>query len=183
MASDWRPLTDQEIAAWPMAQMGGALLWIVGLTTALTVYLIVGIAGAASTLAQGGIRAALATSGLASAGQAALYAWLSWVQVLTLLVWSATVFACSVARVRSTAVICVAGAVSLFVMQPPIDVVGYLVTFSQAGAEPPPFYELILPFIPRWLGAATATMGLAGYMLGGVRPNAFFRRRVAVAPS
>lgn len=178
--TEWRELTAEEARSWPKAQLGGALLWIVIATGLLSLTLLLIFLMLGGSLVFYGGESAMRTLFSGGGERHVKIGLVSAVSVLFLLIGAVIVFTMTMLRASATPMVASVGAVLLFFVQIATNVaVQALVLEGNMNLVA----TAMLPMMPHWLGGIAATAGFVGYMIGGVRPNAYFRRRVSVPPS
>lgn len=174
----WRNMTPEELATCPEARLGGALLWIVITCSVAFIVPTIGCVLAFVILTTGGIHA----------NPGNVFTWLDgpyrigkvyMIPVLLFMAWSLVFVAMTLARLRSTPVVAGAGMVLWVVMR---FVLGYLAQAPEvAAAEKTSWVDglvLIWPYGVNILAEIALVAGFCGYMAAGVRPNAYYRRRM-----
>jgi hypothetical protein len=175
---NWRDLTSEERAVLPEARLGGALLWITIVCAIAFAVPAIGMAAAFVVIASGGVHA----------NPGDVFSWLDgpyrigkvyMVPVVVFIVWSLLFVVMTLARLRSTPVVASAGMVLWVALR---LVLGYLAQAPDvAAAENTTWLDglvRIWPYGLNILAEVALTAGFCGYMAAGVRPNAYYRRRL-----
>jgi len=174
----WRDLTSEELATRPEARLGGALLWMVIVCSITFAVPVLSVAFAFVVLTTGGIHA--------NPGNA--FSWIDgpdrigtvyMIPVLVVMAWSLVFVVMTLARARSTPVVASAGAVLWVVLRLGL---GYFAQGpSIAVAERTTVIDALVriwPYGVNVLAEIALVAAFCGYMAAGLRPNAYYRRRV-----
>ena len=174
----WRDMTSEERATRPEARLGGALLWMVIIAAVAFVVPTIGCLAAFVVLSTGGIHA----------NPGNVFAWLDgpyrigtvyMVPIVFFMAWSLVFVAMTLARLRATPSVAGAGMVLWVALR---LVLGYLAQAPDvAAAEKTGWIDglvLIWPYGVNILAEIALAAGFCGYMAAGLRPNAYYRRRL-----
>lgn len=180
MTTRWRPLTDEEALRWPMARLGGSLAVV---TMCAGVLSVAAVGGMVVILHQFGVFGlgiwlmAMAGGDLELSTQLGL---IYSAPVAVLLFSGVVLLTMTLVRTPATPVVASTLAALYYVMAIAAAVLGQIVLFSRNGQSILEASPMLVSFLPHWIGGLMMLAGFCGYMVGGVRPNAYFRRRVAV---
>lgn len=182
MAKNWRPLDEARRLTWSHGRMGGGLLaltivagWIAipFVLSVLALFVWVGYAGLGALAdALAGPSETLRTASL-----------IFFIPTLTFSILCVVFFVMTLARARATPVVTVIGFGLQFVVGVVTPLAGQAAIFASNGMELSGLWVLVPSYAPGWFIGLFMTFGLWSYLLGGVRPNAYYRNRVAVPPT
>jgi hypothetical protein len=174
----WRDMTAEEIAQRPEARLGGALLWMVIACTIAFVVPTLGILAAFLIIAAGGIHA----------NPANVFSWLDgpyamgatyMIPVFFFMVWSLVFVVMTLARARTTPALASAGVVAWVVLRIALHYFGQAP--HVAAADRTTLLDALIrvwPYAIATLAETALAAGFCGYMTTGLRPNAYYRRRL-----
>jgi hypothetical protein len=174
----WRDMTADEIAGRPECRLGGALLWMIIVCAIAVIVPTAGVLLAILVLASGGVHA----------NPAGVFSWLDgpyrmgWtymVPVVFFMVWSLIFMVMTLLRLPSTPLVASAGIVLWVAMRIVLNYFGQapLVAAEDRTTLPDALVRL-WPYAIVTLAEAGLAAGFCGYMAAGVRPNAYYRRRL-----
>jgi hypothetical protein len=178
----WRDMTAEELVRQPEARLGGALLWMVIACAVACVVPTLGMVLAFVVLASGGVHA----------NPANIFSWLNgpvdsgisyMIPVAFFMVWSLLFVVMTLARVRATPAVASIGIVLWVILRFGISYLGQAPT--AAAAMHTGFADALVriwPFAIGILAEAVLAAAFCGYMATGVRPNAYYRRRLPAVP-
>jgi hypothetical protein len=174
----WRTMTPEEIATRPETRLGGALLGMVIGCAIVVIVPAIGILVAFAVIASGGVHA----------NPGNVFSWLDgpyrigtvyMIPVGVFMAWSLLFVIMTLARLGATPMVASAGIVLWVISR---LVLGYV---GQAGpvaaAENTTFADALVRMWPYAIAIAaemTLAAGFCGYMATGLRPNAYYRRRL-----
>lgn len=185
MRTEWRPLTEAEAANWPMARLGGALLGmtvVAGLMTVLFMLFILFVGYALFSLTLFGVAPSLLEGIGDGMSDAQLVGLIYIVPTVTFIIWSTVFFAMTLARAPATPTVAVWTYAVQFAIGIIAPVVGQAFIYASHGGGAAALVMTIASSLPMWALALLVALGFGGYLLGGVRPNAYYRRRIAAPP-
>lgn len=175
---NWRDMTADDLAGRPDARLGGALLWMVIACAVAFVVPTVGVLLAMIVLASGGIHA----------NPGSVFSWLDgpyrmgavyMVPVVFFMGWSLVFVVMTIARLRSTPAVASAGIVVWVVLRIVLNYFGQAPLV--AAEDRTTLLDALVrvwPYAVATLAEAALAAGFCGYMAAGVRPNAYYRRRL-----
>lgn len=174
----WRELTPDEMAHLPEARLGGSLLWIFVAAAAIATIPALGFALmlAAGSIHSGPIEFPTGFSaGIVDLGARYIIA------VSLLVGGSLTFIVMTLLRLRVTPLVASVGLALWVSWRFTMVYVGQAVLEAQAG-QGGLFERLIYhwPFAIDMLGELAMLVAFCGYMAAGRRPNAYYRRRIAL---
>ncbi|WP_040577252.1 hypothetical protein [Methylopila sp. M107] len=178
MTTEWRDLSEAEAKLWPKARLGGALLGLAIVTGVLTLMLLILLLVAGWKLTTGGVEEFVRA--FAGRSRFAYIGLVSAISVIALMIWSAVSFSLILARLRFAPAVMATGAGFAFLIGVASSATAQWLIVSQSEQDVWTYAVAVLPVTPQWLGSLALTIGTIGYLVGGVRPNAYFRRRVAL---
>jgi hypothetical protein len=174
----WRDMTAEEIASRPDARLGGALLWMVIACAVAFVVPTLGVLLAILVLATGGVHA----------NPGSVFSWLDgpyrmgavyMIPVIFFMAWSLVFVVMTLGRLRSTPAVASAGVVLWVVLRIVLNYFGQAPPVAAAdGTTLPDALVRIWPYAIVTLAELALAAGFCGYMTAGVRPNAYYRRRL-----
>ena len=177
----WRDMTAEEIASRPELRLGGALLWIVIVCSIVFIVPTVGMLLALLVLSAGGVHA----------NPAGIFSWLDgpyrmgWtymVPVIFFMVWSLLFVVMTLLRLPSTPAAASAGVVLWVAMRIVLNYLGQApLVASEDRTTLAEALVRLWPYAVATLAEAALAAGFCGYMTAGVRPNAYYRRRLPTA--
>jgi hypothetical protein len=174
----WRDMTAAEIAGRPEMRLGGALLWLVIVCSVAVVVPTAGMLLAMLSLYTGGVHA----------NPAGLFSWLEgpyrmgWtymVPVIFFMVWSLVFVVMTLVRAAATPMVASVGIVVWVVLRIALNYAGQAPLV--AGEDRTTLVDALVrlwPYAVVTLSEAALAAGFCGYMAAGVRPNAYYRRRL-----
>jgi hypothetical protein len=174
----WRDMTAAEIAGRPEMRLGGALLWLVIVCSVAFIVPTVGMLLAMLVLWTGGIHA----------NPAGLFSWIDgpyrmgWtymIPVIFFMVWSLVFVVMTLLRAAATPMVASAGIVVWVVLRIALNYVGQAPLV--AAEDRTTLLDALVrlwPYAVVTLSEAALAAGFCGYMAAGVRPNAYYRRRL-----
>lgn len=182
MATNWRSLTPEQAKQWPKARLGGALAAMCAATGLMTLALAVLLVIAAFNLHM--LDAFRIPEDLSTpTDKATVLGLIGMLEVALLLAAGAPFFVMTLLRARATPVVSVAALILLFFVVAGLDVGRQMVLMWSIGPVWGIALQTLWTQFAGWLGSAAMIAATSGYLLGGVRPNAYFRRRVAEPPA
>lgn len=181
--TSWTPLSEADRLAWDKGRMGGGLLVMTIVTGFVTLSVLLSILAAMIVI----LRTAafgLPLPDLSGPGGAVRTASLVFmIPYAFFAFWSVIVFIMTLVRARATpAFVCVLIGLQ-FLVGIASWIGGQAMIFAQYDSGPGALLVMIPSMIPAWLLQIVMIAGVCGYMLGGVRPNAYFKARVATPTS
>jgi hypothetical protein len=174
----WRDMTADEIATRPDLRLGGALLWMVIVCAVVVTVPTIGVLLAMLVLSTGGIHA----------NPAGVFSWIDgpyrmgWtymVPVVFFMVWSLGFVVLTLLRLPLTPAVASVGVVVWVAMRIVLNYVGQapLVAAEDRTTVADALIRLWL-YAVAVLAETALAAGFCGYMAAGVRPNAYYRRRL-----
>ena len=177
----WRDMTPSEIANRPESRLRGALLWMVIACAIAVVVPTLGVVSAIVVISTGGIHA----------NPGNIFSWLDgpyrlgktyMIPVVFFMAWSVVFVVMTLARLRATPVIASAGIVLWaalriilnYLAQGPLTAETESTTVIDALVRMWPYASVVL-------AEAALAASFCGYMATGLRPNAYYRRRLPAA--
>ena len=177
----WRDMTAEEIASRPELRLGGALLWMVIVCTIVVIVPTVGTLLAMLVVHSGG----------GHANPAGVFSWLEgpyrmgWtymVPVVFFMVWSLAFVVMTLLRLPSTPAVASAGIVVWTAMRIVLNYLGQAPLIAEEDRTT--WLDALVrlwPYAVAVLAETALAAGFCGYMAAGVRPNAYYRRRLPTA--
>jgi hypothetical protein len=174
----WRDMTAEEIAGRPERRLGGALLWMVVVCAIVIVVPTLGMLLAVLVLSTGGIHA----------NPAGIFSWLDgpyrmgWaymIPVIFFMAWSLIFVVMTLLRLPSTPLVASAGVVMWVAIRLALNYFGQAPLV--AGEDRTTLLDALVrlwPYATVVLAETALAAGFCGYMTAGVRPNAYYRRRL-----
>lgn len=175
----WRPIDEAMRRSWDHGRMGGALLAMTIICGLVAVGLLLGLISIVVAVMIEGpyvIQDAVGSLYSPSSRMGAIYA----IPALTFSIFATVFFVMTLARARATPAVAVTMFVIQYLFGVATPVIGQVVYFTSVGGDLKFLPMLIVSMAPAWLLGLFVTFGLCGYLLGGVRPNAYYRNRVGV---
>lgn len=177
----WRDMTETEYATLPEARLAGALRWM------LIACLVVAIVPTAGV----GLAFFLLSGGGAHANPFKIFSWIDgpmrmgkvyMVPVVYFVGWAWLFVVMTLLRLRFTPIVMSVGLVVWALLRAVVNWIGPAPDI--AIAEQTSLLDALVltwPYATAILAEFVAVVGFCGYMATGVRPNAYYRRRLPVA--
>jgi ABC-type transport system involved in multi-copper enzyme maturation permease subunit len=161
----WRDMTGDEVANHPDRQLGGALLWMTIACGVAVVVPLLGVCFGGSWLA-----------GPRRIGEMYM------ISVIAFMAWSAVFVVMTLMRARATPVVASIGIVLWVVLRIAVNYVAQGPAVAMAeGTTVLDGLIRVWPYAIAILAEVALAAGFCGYMATGVRPNAYYRRRLPTA--
>jgi hypothetical protein len=174
-------MTPTEIAGHPESRLGGALLWMMIACTVAVVVPALGVVSAIVVIATGGIHA----------NPRNIFSWLDgpyrlgkvyMIPVAFFMAWSAVFVVMTLARLKPTPIVASVGIVVWATLRIVFSYLGSVPI--AAGAENTTLVDALVrmwPYAVAVLAEVALVASFCGYMATGLRPNAYYRRRLPVS--
>lgn len=177
----WRDMTETEYATLPEARLAGALQWMVVGCTAAVVVPALGILAAFVVLSTGGVHA----------NPGNVFSWIDspsrmgpvyMTPVAFFLAWAFVFVVMTLLRLRATPLVASVGIVTWVTLRGLVSYLGQAPAI--AAAEQTSWLDALVltwPYAIAIVAEVVLAAGFCGYMATGVRPNAYYRRRLPVS--
>jgi len=174
----WRDMTETEYETLPETRLAGALRWMVVGCAVTVIVPALGVLSAIVVLSTGGVHA----------NPGNVFSWLDsphrmgpiyMTPVVFIMAWSLVFVLMTLLRLRSTPMVASAGIVAWVVLRGIVSYLGQAP--SIAAAEQTSWLDALVltwPYAVAIIAEAVLAAGFCGYMATGVRPNAYYRRRL-----
>ena len=169
-AMQWRAMTADEIATRPEARLGGALAWMFWLALAIGIVPPLGLGLDLAFLYTGSIHGGPGVWLIGFYGGPVDVGWPYMVSVIFIVLGSLVFVVMTVMRAQSTPTTASIGIVIWVVLRSTFGYAPYLL------AAQDPLYTW--PYAASLATEAIMAAAFCGYMATGVRPNAYYRRRL-----
>lgn len=182
MAKNWRPLDDARRLTWSHGRMGGGLLALTIVAGWIAIPFVLGVIAFFGWIGIMGLEAlADALAGPSDSMRIASMIFL--IPSLTFSILCVVFFLMTLLRARATPVVTAVGFGLQFLVGVVTPIAGQAAIFASNGLPLSGLWVLVPSYAPGWFLGLFMTFGLWSYLLGGVRPNAYYRNRVAVPPT
>ncbi|MFC3693330.1 hypothetical protein [Chenggangzhangella methanolivorans] len=179
MAKNWKPLDEARRKAWPHGRMGGGLLALTIVAGWIAIPFVLGVLALLAWVGVSGLEP-LADALFSPSESMRIASLIFLIPSLTFSILCVVFFVMTLARARATPAVTVAGFGIQFLVGLVSPIAGQAAMFAKNGMDLSGLWVLIPSYAPGWFIALFMTFGLWSYLLGGVRPNAYYRNRVAV---
>ena len=172
-------MTESEIAELPEARLGGSLLWLVVAAAVIVLVPILGFLAMIVALMSGSLHGGPLEFLIGIVGGPVHLGMRLMVPVGFLVVWALLFLAMTALRLSATPLFAGASLVLWVALRFALAYVGDSVMDARdTGGSLAASLTFLWPFLMSVLGEAAMAAAFCGYMLGGVRPNAYYRRRL-----
>jgi hypothetical protein len=175
----WRVMTPEELATRPEARLGGALRWIVVLAALIVILPALGFALMFAAIWGGSVHSGPIEYLIGMYGGIVELGLRYTIVIMFIIAWSALFLVMTFLRLPATPAVAGAGLVIWMVLRFAAAYVGTAVVGWRAGRDS--IAALLIyqwPLLMELLGDLAMAAAFCGYMAAGVRPNAYYRRRL-----
>ena len=177
----WRDMTETECATLPEARLAGALRWMAIACAIVAIVPTAGVGFAFVVLSTGGIHAnpfnALSwLDGPARLGKVYMF------PVVFFVAWAWVFLIMTVLRLGATPIVASAGLIAWVLLRALVSWIGQAPAI--AAAEQTSILDALVltwPYATAIVAEISMVAGFCGYMATGMRPNAYYRRRLPVS--
>jgi hypothetical protein len=174
----WRDMTETEYATLPEARLAGALRWMAIACAIVAIVPTAGVGFAFVVLSTGDIHAnpfnALSwLDGPARLGKVYMFPVVAWAWVVLIM---------TVLRLGATPIVASAGLIAWVLLRALVSWIGQAPAI--AAAEQTSILDALVltwPYATAIVAEISMVAGFCGYMATGMRPNAYYRRRLPVS--